>query len=162
MKKYVVALMLLAVCQTSFAQSPESLYNYFKDEKGVESVHVPPLLMKLGRLFMDEEDKNNPVMKGIDSVTVLDLEESPKEVQERFAKEVKKLDLNGYETWIQAKEDGQNVKIIAKVKDDVVRELLVLSTGNDNCALVIMKGKIKREDIQAIIDDDKVMIDGRK
>ena len=59
MKKYVVALMLLAACQTSFAQSPESLYNYFKDEKGVESVHVSPLLMKLGRLFMDEEDKNS-------------------------------------------------------------------------------------------------------
>ena len=107
MKKYVVALMLLAACQTSFAQSPESLYNNFKDEKGVESVHVSPLLMKLGRLFMDEEDKNNPVMKGIDSVTVLNLEESPLEVKERFAKEVKKLDLNGYETWIQAKEDAR-------------------------------------------------------
>ena len=162
MKKYVVALVLMAVCQSGFAQNAESLFNYFKDEKGVESVSVSPFLMKFARLFMDEEDKNNPMMKGINSVHVLDLEESPKEVQERFAKEVKKLKLNGYETWIQAKEDGETVKIVAKVKDDVVHELLILSTGDDNCALVLMKGKIKREDIQAIIDDDKVMIDGRK
>lgn len=162
MKKYVVALMLLAVCQTSFAQSVESLYNYFKDEKGVESVSISPWMMKFARLFMDEEEKNNPIMKGINSMKVLNLEESPKNVQERFGEEVKKLHLNGYETWIQAKEDGENVKIVAKVKDDVVRELIILSTGNDNCALVIMKGKIKREDIQLIIDDDKVMIDGRK
>ena len=162
MKKYAVALILTVICQTGFAQSAESLFNYFKNEKGMESVSVSPFLMKFARLFMDEEDKNNPMIKGINSVQVLDLEESPKEVQERFAKEVKKLNLNGYETWIQAKEDGETVKIVAKVKDDVVRELLILSTGDDNCALVLMKGKIKREDIQAIIDDDKVMIDGRK
>jgi hypothetical protein len=118
--------------------------------------------MKFARLFMDEDDKNNPMIKGINSVQVLDLEESPKEVQERFAKEVKKLKLNGYETWIQVKEDGETVKIVAKVKDDMVRELLILQAGDDGCALVLMKGKIKRNDIQAAIEDDKIKIDGRK
>lgn len=162
MKKYVVALILTIVCQTGLAQSAESLFNYFKDEKGVESVSVSPFLMKFARLFMDESEKENPMIKGINSVRVLDLEESPKNVQERFAKEVDKLKLNGYETWIQAKEDGETVKIVAKVKDEVVRELLVLQTGEGNCALVMIKGKIKREDIQAVIEDDKVMIDGCK
>jgi hypothetical protein len=48
------------------------------------------------------------------------------------------------------------------VKNDVVRELLILQAGDDDCALVLMKGKIKRDDIQAVIEDDKIMIDGRK
>ena len=162
MKKFVIALVLIITCQTGFAQSAKSLFNHFKDEKGVESVSVSPLLMKFARLFMDESEKSNPMIKGINSVKVLDLEESPKEVQECFAKEVKKLSLNGYETWVQVKENGETVKIVAKVKDDVVRELLVLQTGDGDCALVMMKGKIKREDIQAVINDDKIMVDGRK
>jgi hypothetical protein len=162
MKKYVIVLVWMAICQTGFAQNAESLFNQFQGEKGVESVSISPFLMKFARLFMDDEAKNNPMIKGIHSVQVLDLEESPKEVQERFAKEVKKLKLNGYETWIQAKEDGETVKIVAKVKNDVVRELLILQAGDDDCALVLMKGKIKRDDIQAVIEDDKIMIDGRK
>lgn len=162
MKKYVIVLVWMAICQTGFAQSAESLFNYFKDEKGVESVSISPFLMKFARLFMDEDDKNNPMIKGINSVQVLDLEDSPKNVQERFAKEVKKLKLNGYETWIQAKEDGETVKIVAKVKDDIVCELLILTTGDDDCSLMLIKGKIKRNDIQAVIEDDKIKIDGRK
>ena len=162
MKKYVIVLVWMAICQTGFAQSAESLFNQFQGEKGVESVSISPFLMKFARLFMDEDDKSNPMIKGINSVQVLDLEESPKEVQERFAKEVKKLKLNGYETWIQVMEDGETVKIVAKVKDDMVRELLILQAGDDGCALVLMKGKIKRNDIQAAIEDDKIKIDGRK
>ena len=162
MKKYAIILMLTFVCQTSFAQSVESIYDDFKNEKGVESVNVSPMLMKFARLFMSKEDKDNPIMKGINSIRVLNLEESPKEVQERFIKEMGDLDLNGYETWIQAKDDGDNVKIMAKTKDDIVKELLVLTTGKDNCALVMMKGNIKQEDMQAIVSENQIMIDGRK
>ena len=162
MKKIILALTVIMACQTGVAQNVDALYNYFKDEKGVESVSVSPLLMKFARLFMDEEDKSNPLIKGVNSVKVLDLEECSEKVKERFTKEVAKLNLNGYETWLQAKEDGENVKIIAKMKDDTVRELLVMTTGKGDCALVMIKGKIKKDDIQAIINDDKIMIDGRK
>lgn len=162
MKKFILVLTVIMACQTGFAQNVDALYNYFKDEKGVESVSVSPLLMKFARLFMDEEDKNNPLIRGVNSVKVLDLEECSEKVKEHFTNEVARLKLNGYETWLQAKEDGENVKIIAKMKDDIIRELLVMSTGKGDCALVMIKGNIKKDDIQAIIEDDKIMIDGRK
>lgn len=162
MKKIIFALIVIMTCQTGFAQNVDALYNYFKDKKGVESVTVSPLLMKFARLFMDEDDKSNPLIKGVNSLRVLDLEESPQEVKERFTKEVAKLNTNGYEMWLEAKEDGENVKIIAKMKEDTIRELLLMTTGKGDCALVMIKGKIKKEDIQAIINDDKIMIDGRK
>lgn len=162
MKKIILAIIVIMTCQTGFAQNVDALYNYFKDEKGVESVTVSPLLMKFARLFMDEDDKSNPLIKGVSSLRVLDLEESPQEVKERFTKEVAKLNTNGYETWIQAKQDGENVKIIAKLNEGTICELLIMTTGKGDCALVMIKGKIKKEDIQAIINDDKIMIDGRK
>ena len=146
----------------SFAQNIDAVYNEFKDVKGVESVSVSPFLMKFARLFMDSEDKNNPLIKGTHSVKVLDLEDCTKDIKKQFTQRVNQLQHNGYETWLHAKKDGENVKIIAKKEDQVINELLVLTTGNDDCALVLIKGKIRQEDIQAIIDDDKIMIDGRK
>ena len=146
----------------SFAQNIDAVYNEFKDVKGVESVSVSPFLMKFARLFMDSEDKNNPLIKGTHSVKVLDLEDCTKDIKKQFTQRVNQLQHNGYETQLQAKKDGENVKIIAKKEDQVINELLVLTTGNDDCALALIKGKIRQEDIQAIIDDDKIMIDGRK
>ena len=145
-----------------FAQDMDAVYNEFKDVKGVESVNVSPFLMKFARLFMDSDDKNNPLIKGTHSVKVLDLEDCTKDIKKQFTQKVNQLEHNGYETWMQVKEDGENVKIIAKMEDQMIRELLVLTTDNDDCALVLIKGKIRKEDIQAIIDDDKIMIDGRK
>lgn len=145
-----------------FAQDMDAVYNEFKDVKGVESVSVSPFLMKFARLFMDSDDKNNPLIKGTHSVKILDLEECTKDIKKQFTQKVNQLQHNGYEIWLQAKKDGENVKIIAKKEDQIIRELLVLTTDNDDCALVLIKGKIRQEDIQAIIDDDKIMIDGRK
>ena len=162
MKRLIFTMIVICACQMSFAQNMDAVYNEFKDVKGVESVSVSPLLMKFARLFMDNDDKNNPLIKGTHSVKVLDLEDCTKDIKKQFTQKVSQLEHNGYETWMQVKEDGENVKIIAKMEDQMIRELLVLTTGNDDCALVLIKGKIKQEDIQAIIDDDKIMIDGRK
>ena len=145
-----------------FAQDMDAVYNEFKDVKGVESVSVSPFLMKFARLFMDSDDKNDPLIKGTHSVKILDLEECTKDIKKQFTQKVNQLQHNGYEIWLQAKKDGENVKIIAKKEDQIIRELLVLTIDNDDCALVLIKGKIRQEDIQAIIDDDKIMIDGRK
>ena len=155
-------MIVICACQMSFAQNTDAIYNEFKDVKGVESVSVSPFLMKFARLFMDSDDKNNPLIKGTHSVKVLDLEDCTKDIKKQFTQKVSQLEHNGYETWMQVKEDGENVKIIAKMEDQMIRELLVLTTDNDDCALVLIKGKIRKEDIQAIIDDDKIMIDGRK
>lgn len=155
-------MIVICACQMGFAQDMDAVYNEFKDVKGVESVSVSPFLMKFARLFMDSDDKNNPLIKGTHSVKILDLEECTKDIKKQFTQKVNQLQHNGYEIWLQAKKDGENVKIIAKKEDQIIRELLVLTIDNDDCALVLIKGKIRQEDIQAIIDDDKIMIDGRK
>lgn len=163
MKRTLFILVWMAVCQTGFAQSIDSLFNYFKDEEGAESIHVPPIIMKLGRhLMMPYDDPENLIVKGIDSITVLDLEESPENVKQHFKKEVKRLKFDEYETWIQAKADGDNVRIMAKVENDVVKEFVILSVGEGDCMMAKIKGKIKREDMQAIINDEQIMIDERK
>ena len=53
-------------------------------------------------------------------------------------------------------------KLLAKKNNEVIRELIILITGKDDCGLTLMKGKIKKENINGMIGNDKIMIDGRK
>ena len=70
--------------------------------------------------------------------------------------------LEGYEVLFRGKEDGEMYKLLAKMNNEVIRELIILITGKDDCGLTLMKGKIKKENINGMIGNDKIMIDGRK
>ena len=61
-----------------------------------------------------------------------------------------------------AKEDGETVKMLCKSDEKNIRELLVFTLSEEDCGVIWMKGKIKKDDIAVIIGDDKVMINGRK
>jgi hypothetical protein len=52
-----------------------------------------------------------------------------------------------------AKEDGDNVKILAKMNNETVKEFIILTTGEDDCALILLKGKFKKDDLYAIMSD---------
>ena len=90
------------------------------------------------------------------------MEECSSEVKTNFLKEAKELNLNGYETLVQTKDDGEEVKLLAKMNEESISDLIILITGKDDCGLTLLKGEIKKEDINAMMTDDKIMIDGRK
>ena len=160
MKKIIAALVLIIVCQDTFAQNIDTLFEKFSKEQRAESVSIPPFMMSLGKLFISDEDLS--IGKGIWSLRILDLEDCPTTVKERFSEQVNKLHLEGFEPMIQVNEDGEKVRIFALPYKDSIKELLLVCSGKDDCALIQMKGKIKKEDINVIMTDDKIMIDGRE
>ena len=86
------------------------------------------------------------------SVQILDLEHCPKTVQQRFIRQVNRLDPEGYETLIRVNDEGDNVRMLMKKQKNTIRELLLLCTGKDDCSLIRMKGKFTRDDIHELID----------
>ena len=72
------------------------------------------------------------------------------------------MEQNGYETLVRTKEKDETVNLLAKMDKDAIKELVIFFTDKDECGLTLMKGKIKKEDINVMINDDKIMIDGRK
>ena len=63
---------------------------------------------------------------------------------------------------IQAIEDGEKVRILTRIENNTVRELLIVCTGNDDCALIQLNGKIKKEDIAELVNEEtKKRKDGR-
>ena len=126
-------------------------------------MNIPTLMLKFMRTFTkSNNDKSYRFIKGIKSVKVLDMEDCTQEVKAEFLQEVQKLNLNGYETLVQTKEDGEEVQLIAKMDEENINDLIILITGKDECGLTLMKGKIKKEDINVMMNDDKITIDGRE
>ena len=160
MKKIIATLALIIVCQDIFAQNIDTLFEKFSKEQQAESVSIPPFMMSIGKLFMSDKDLS--IAKGIWSLRILDLEDCPTTVKERFSEQVNKLHLEGYEPMIQVNEDGEKVRIFALPYKDSIKELLLVCSGKDDCALIQMKGKIKKEDINVMMTDDKITIDGRE
>ena len=163
MKKIIATLALIIACQGTFAQNIDTLFSQFKDKEGADYMNIPTLMLKFMRTFTkSNNDKSYHFIKGIKSVKVLDMEDCTQEVKAEFLQEAKKLKLNGYETLVQTKENGEEVQIIAKIDRENINDLIILITGKEDCGLTLMKGKIKKEDINVIMTDDKIMIDGRE
>ena len=163
MKKTILTLALGIICQSTFAINIDNLFAQFKDKEGADYMNIPSLVLKFMRTFTkSNNDKSYHFLKGIKSIKVLDMEECPSEVKADFLKEAKKLNLNGYETLVQTKDKGEEVKLIAKMDEEAISELIILISGKDDCGLTLLKGKIKKEDINVIMTDDKIMIDGRE
>ena len=163
MKKTILTLALGIICQSTFAINIDNLFAQFKDKEGADYMNIPSLVLKFMRTFTkSNNDKSYHFLKGIKSINVLDMEECPSEVKADFLKEAKKLNLNGYETLVQTKDKGEEVKLVAKMDEEAISELIILISGKDDCGLTLLKGKIKKEDINVMMTDDKIMIDGRE
>ena len=152
MKKYLVAIALMIACQNTFAQSTKDIFEEFGKEWNAESVTISPFLMTIGRLFMDNDTPD--IVKSIRSMKVLDLEDCSNKVKTRFNEKVNSLQLEGYETMIQTIDNGEDVRILSRMENDAIRELLIVCTGNDDCALIQLNGKIKKEDIAELVNEE--------
>ena len=152
MKKYLVAIALMIACQNTFAQSTKDIFEEFGKEWNAESVTISPFLMTIGRLFMDNDTPD--IVKSIRSMKVLDLEDCSNKVKTRFNEKVNSLQLEGYETMIQTIENGEKVRILTRMENDAIRELLIVCIGDDDCSLIQLNGKIKKEDIAELVNEE--------
>ena len=94
------------------------------------------LLLSLGAA-PQEEDPTAPYLAG---------------VKERFSAAVRDLRDADYETMLTSNEDGERTRILVRIEDDLIRELVIVTTGDDN-ALVRIKGKISPADVERVINE---------
>lgn len=127
-------------------KSVDQLFNEFSKEKGVEHVAIGSFTMKLAGLFTD--------VMGVTGVDVLSFDDCEQPVKDRLNQAIASLKDENFETMISVNEDGDHTKILVKVKDETIREMIVLTTG-DSFSLIRIKGKIKPSDVETIIDKNK-------
>lgn len=161
MKKYLFTLLLLVVCHLGYGQSIDGLFNEFGSERNADCVNVSPFLMSIGKMFAGHQEGSEIVGK-IKSMRVLDLEGCSANVKERFNNKVGKLNVNGYDELMRVNDDGEKVRVLMKIKKEVIRELLLVCTGNEDCTLIQINGKFTKDDIDKLVNQETRKKNGRR
>ena len=141
----LIALLLISPVMHS-QKSVDKLFSEFSKEKGVEHVGIGGFTMTLAGLFTD--------VMGVKGIEVLSFDSCEQSVKDRLTQAIASLKDENYEPFITVNDETGRTKILVKIKDDFIRELVVLTSGDDP-AIVRIKGKIKPSDINNVIDKNK-------
>lgn len=156
MKRIMTLLLIMATAmQMVSAKSLGRLIEDYRYLKNAEYFHVTPLLMKMARTAMGHKARSceeGRLVRKIKSIRTLDLEECSADVKRRFSADVQKLEMNDYEPLVTSCDDGETVKIMMKAKGDVIRELVIICSDCNDCALMWVNCKVKRDEIQSLVD----------
>lgn len=135
------------ITQLSYGQgNVKQLFSDFQKEKGVTSVSIGKIMMKLASLFTETS--------GVSSIKVLDFEECGADVKKRLDASVRHIDDPEYELLVSVNEDGGRTKILVKIEKEKIRELVIAVTGEDH-TLIRIQGKIDPKNMQQVINDHK-------
>jgi len=142
-----VLLALFLICPVMRSQkSIDQLFNDFSKEKGVTHVNVGKITMTFAGLFTD--------VMGVSGIEVFSFDECEQSVKDKLNQAIASLKDEKYETMISVNEDKAHTRIMMKLKDDVIKELVVLTTGDD-LAMIRIKGNIKPSDVEKVINNNK-------
>jgi hypothetical protein len=143
-KKIIGIAMIALFCQAGYGQkSVNQVFNEFSDCATANKVSIGGFMMKIAGMFEDT--------MGVEKIDILNFDNTDNHTKERFSEAIRSLKDPSFETMINSNENGERVKVMVRIKDEVIRELVVLTSGNDP-AMVRIKGKIKKSDIEKIVN----------
>jgi len=159
MKRIIIFTFLTAIlCQPCFSEgitemnkkiqrnSVDELFANFSKAKNITHVRIGGLIMAFTRAFTDT--------KGVTAIEVFSFEECDSQLKDKLNDAIRNLKDNAYETLVSTTQDGENTKILVKIKDDFINEIVVV-TGGQEPAFVRIKGKIKPDDFQDVVKNNK-------
>lgn len=157
MKQFILSMVIAVVASVTMSaqNSYNSLYDRFSSADGVTKVNVGPLLMGLCNLCMDEDDDEaRQLVKGISSVSVMDLSDCSEEVRKDFREAADKINSKDMELLMEVSDESDILKIFVKKSGDHLSRFLLVNIGDDPC-MVNISGKISMKDIDKLIEQNR-------
>lgn len=152
---FIAALLLTGIM--AHAQDSKSIYNKFSDEEGVSAVYISPSMFKLiGKLPEIEIGDNGekvditPIVKTLKGFYLLSTENT--RVVDRMNSDVKRLlGSSDYELMMEAKDNGETVRIYTDGDDSIIRSLVMMAMDGMKATFISMDGLINREALEKAI-----------
>ena len=155
MKKLFAIMVLALMSVAALAQSGRDIYNKYSDEAGVSSVYVSPamfrLIGKIPDIQMEDSNVNfSSIIKSMSGFFVVN-SENP-DIADMLYTDVKKYIQKGdFELLMEAKEDGQVMRMYTAGDDKTVTSFVMLSREDPEVTFIAFDGKMDREELEVII-----------
>ena len=161
MKKLFIAFVLLFACLSGEAQTIENIFNAFKNKPGVEFMPVNKEMLQMATSMAAQKSdsldtaKATELIKNVETINILSLEEAAIDVKRDFLDMVKDINLINYEQIMDVKDDDEQITIYGKTENDSIKELVIIMFEPDDPGLIQIVGDIQLEDIGKIIKMNK-------
>lgn len=99
---------------------------------------------------MDTETRM--ILNHIHSIRIMDLEECNDDVRKNFLKKAETLNTTGYHELISTRGECERTLVMLKMKDERVKEVVVLDAEPKECSMVIIKCNITPEMVNKLVD----------
>lgn len=149
MKKLFALLVLVFTCQVAFCQTYDEVINNFKDKEGAEFTEIPKMLLNMALSEADSQTK--AVMKNIDCMKVLELNECTEAVKKDFLVQAGKMEAK-YDKLVESDEDGETNIIFIDGDQDAAKAIIVVSADAKECQMLVMEGKLSLSSLEKIMD----------
>lgn len=155
MKKISIIATMLLISIAALAQDGKSIYNKYSDEKNVSAVYISPSMFKLmgsiPDIDMPDGDVNlSPYIKEMSGMYLID-SENPK-INEALAADAQKMISKGrYELLMEAKDDGERVRIYIVPDGESITSFVMTATEPGKCVFISIEGKMLRKDLEKLL-----------
>ena len=155
MKKFYILALMLLVSVSALAQNGRSLYNKYSDLPDVEAVYISPAMFRLIGKIPDVEMQDGsvnfgPIIKSLSGLYILNIPESDAAAQ--LADEVNHFVTKGhYELLMEAKDNGEVMRMYTVGDDKVVNSLVMLSRDGSETSFICLDGTMPRDELETLI-----------
>lgn len=153
MKKLILIAALMIASVAAFAQSGKSIYQKYSDCEKVSAVYISPAMFRLigqiPNLEVEDEDIDlTPVIKTLKGLYLIN-SENP-DIRENIIKEVEKfVDSADYELLLEAKDEGETVRIYTVGNEQTVKGFVMLALEPAELTFICIDGEMDRNDLDA-------------
>jgi len=155
MKRLYVILILLVVSISAIAQDGRALYTKYSDLPGVEAVYISSamfrLIGKIPEVEMNGEDVDlAPIIKSLKGFYILSTEDKATG-DDLYADVTRRLDRGEYELLMEAKEDGEVMRLYTAGDDFTVRSFIMLTRDASEVTFMGLDGEMPRDQLEDIV-----------
>ena len=154
---FIILTALFALGVSAFAQSGKQLYNKYSDLPGVEAVYISPAMFRLiGRIpdveFADEDINFSPIIKSMTGFYILETN-NPETGAGLYADVKKFIDSGKYELLMEAKDNGEVVRMYTVGDEKTVTSFVMIAREADEVSFISFDGKMDRGQMENILAD---------
>lgn len=155
MKKLYIILVLLALSVSAMAQDGRAIYSKYSDLPGVEAVYISSAMFRLiGKIpdveLGDEEVNLAPIIKSLKGFYIVNTEDAAI-ADDLYADVKKRLERGEYELLMEAKEDGEVMRLYTAGDDFTVRSFIMLSRDAQETSFIGLDGDMPRDQLEDLV-----------
>jgi len=155
MKRFILVSLLMLGFISAFAQSGRSLYQKYSDADGVSAVFISQSMFRMmGRLPDIDAGSGDvnlaPIIQSLSGLYIID-SENPAVNADIKADVNRLLNSGAYEMLMEAKDNGETVRIYTAGNDSVVTSFVLVSLSGPEATFICLDGRMDRTQLEQLL-----------